>query len=139
MIRDKIRSHSPYRAGHNSPVRMEKMKGRIGTKHYDTEKADLIRIDPDGTQIFRKKTRLEFFRYNPAGETAQTRFQDLTPAESTELMPANTASRTATNSSKTVRFKPYALERIRHLALAEGLPVNQFLLMLVDRYEYNRR
>lgn len=115
------------------------MKGRIGTKHYDTEKADLIRIDPDGTQIFRKKTRLEFFRYNPAGETAQTRFQDLTPAESTELMPANTASRTATNSSNTVRFKPYDLERIRHLALAEGLPVNQFLLMLVDRYEYNRR
>lgn len=115
------------------------MKGRIGSKHYDTETAELIRTEPDGTQIYRKKTRLEFFRYNPAGETAAEKFQNLTPAESTELMPPNTASRTATNSSNTVRFKPYDLERIRRYALAEGLPVNQFLLMLVDQYEYNHR
>ena len=116
------------------------MKGRIGSKSYDTEKADLIRNNPDGTQIFRKRGRsTEFFRYNPAGETSISRFKDLTPAESSELMPPNTASRTATNKGNTVRFKPYDLERIRHLALAEGLPVNQFLVMLVDQYAYNHR
>ena len=115
------------------------MKGRIGTKHYDTEKADLIQVCPDGTEIYRKKARnVEYFRYDPAGRTAQERFHDLGPAESMQLLPPNTASQAATNKGNTVRFKPYDLERIRRHALAEGMPVNQFLLMLVEQYEQSR-
>ena len=116
------------------------MRGAVGSKHYDTEKSELIRTDPDGTQIFRKRTRpTDFFRYNPAGETARQRFQDLTPEEALILIPENTASQRSSSNSNTVRFKPYDLERIRILATEQGMPINRFLIMLVDQYEQDRK
>ena len=116
------------------------MRGVVGTKHYDTEKSELIQVRPDGTEIYRKRTRpTDFFRFNPAGETAKERFQDLAPEEALELIPPNTASQRATANSNTIRFRPHDLQRIREHATRRGMTMNNFLVMLVDQYENSQR
>lgn len=116
------------------------MRGVVGSKHYDTEKSELIKTDADGLQIYRKRTRpTDFFRFDPKGRTAREKFQDLTPEEALELIPENTASRTATANSNTVRFRPYDLQRIREHATRRGMTINNFLVMLVDQYEDSQR
>lgn len=116
------------------------MRGRVENRTYDTETAVLIKTLPDGTEIYKKKGRAPgFFRYNPAGETDAKRFRDLTPAEAVKYLPLNTENRAATNNSNTVRFKPHDLDRIRVHAACCGLPINQFLMMLVNQYEQEKK
>ena len=44
------------------------MKGRVGTKNYDTDKSELIGTEPDGIQVYRKKGRSTLmYLYNPQG------------------------------------------------------------------------
>ena len=112
------------------------MKGRIGTKHYDTDKATLIETLPDGIQVYRKKGRsTEFFLYNPQGSVAREKFFDLPEEQALKLLPENIKSKRATNKSNQIQFTPYDLERIRRHALANGMPMNRFILSLVDEYE----
>ena len=112
------------------------MKGRIGTKHYDTDKATLIETLPDGIQVYRKKGRsTEFFLYNPQGSVAREKFFDLPAEQAIKYLPKNTASKRATNKSYKIQLTPYEHERISRLALANGMPMNRFILSLVDEYE----
>ena len=116
------------------------MRGVVGTKHYDTEKSELIKTDADGLQIYRKRTRpTDFFRFDPNGRTAREKFRDLTPEEALELIPENTASQMASNNSNTIRFRPYDLQRIREHATKCGMTMNNFLIMLVGQYEDSQK
>lgn len=112
------------------------MKKRIGTKIYDTDKADLIKTLPDGVQIYRKSAGMrEFFRYDPNAKAPRNMFRDLPSDQAVEYLPTEERDRRTTNVSPTVRFSAYDLDRIRKLATKNGMPVNRFLLMLVDEYE----
>jgi len=112
------------------------MIGRVGTKSYDTDKATLIDTLPDGIQVYRKKGRsTEFYLYNPNGSTAKERFFDLPPEDALKYIPENTKSKNAPRGSSQIQFRPYDLERIRNLALKNGMAMNNFVMMLVDEYE----
>lgn len=114
------------------------MKGRVGTKNYDTEKSELIETRDDGIQVYRKKGRSaghDYFFYNPQGKTAKEKFFDLSPEEVINYIPENTKSKKPDRKASRMRFSPYDLERIRTLALLEGMPMNRFVMMLVDEYE----
>lgn len=116
------------------------MRGRVGTKEYDTEKADLIETLPDGIQVYRKKSvAKEFFLYNPAGTVARERFFQLPHDQAMKYIPENTKSRITSRNGNTLRFSPYDLERIRQHAVRLGMPANRFVLMLVDRYEQEQK
>lgn len=115
------------------------MRKRVGTKLYDTETAILVDTTPEGIQVYRKKTSPQFFLYNPSGKTAKEMFFELPVEETLKYIKPNPKSRTASNNSNTVRFKPYDLERIRVFALKAGMSINNFLLMLVDEYERHNK
>ena len=111
------------------------MKGRIGTKHYDTDKAELIETLEDGVQVYRKKGRsTEFYLYNPSGTTAKEKFFDL-PAEDAAKYMTSSDDTKVYKSGASVRFSNYNLSRIRYHAMQNGMSMPQFLLMLVDEYE----
>ena len=111
-------------------------KGRIGTKHYDTDKATLIDTLSDGVQVYRKKGRsTEYFLYNPAGTVAREKFFDLPEEQAKKYMPEVNCSRRATNSGQTVRFRPYDFQRIKKLSANCGMTMNNFIVMLLDEYE----
>jgi len=111
------------------------MKGRVGTKNYDTDKAELIDTLPDGIQVYRKKGRSTlFYLYNPQGKTAKEKFFELPPEDAIRYLPENTKSKKI-EFSNTIRFRPYDLERIRRLSLSHGMQMNNFVMMLVDKYE----
>ena len=113
------------------------MKGRIGTKHYDTDKATLIDTLPDGIQVYRKKGRsTEFFLYNPQGSVAREKFFDL-PAEHAEkyMSVPDDADRKVYRSGVNIQFSKYDRDRIKRLATMRGMSMPQFLLSLVDEYE----
>lgn len=114
------------------------MKGRIGTKHYDTDKATLIETLPDGIQVYRKKGRsTEFFLYNPQGSVAREKFFDL-PAEQAEKYIDNPVNDTMVyKSSANIRFSQSEKYRINKHAASCGQSARDFLLSLVDEYERN--
>ena len=115
------------------------MKGRIGTKHYDTDKATLIDTLDDGVQVYRKTGRsTEFYLYNPSGTTAKTRFFDL-PAEQAVQYLSESDDKRVYKSGASVRFSNYELSRIQRYATMNGLSMAAFLLMLVDEYERNHK
>lgn len=113
------------------------MKGRVGTKNYNTETAVHIGTLIDGTKVYRKKSRPnEVFLYKPQGKTAKERFIDLPPEEALKYIPENKLSKSAPrNGSSRIQFRPYDHERIRRLALSKGMAMNNFVMMLVDKYE----
>ncbi len=114
------------------------MKGQIGTKHYNTETAELIKTLPNGFRIYRKRGRSnsECFLYNPNGKTVKESFFPLSPADSEKYLPALDETDTGVyRSGASVRFSNYDRDRIKRLALLEGMSMASFLLMLVDRYE----
>ena len=117
------------------------MKGRIGTKTYDTDKAELIDTLPDGVQVYRKKGRsTEFFLYNPSGTTARTRFFDLPAADAEKYMTVSPdESRIVYKSGVYVQFSKYDRDRIKRLANLQGMSMSKFILMLVDEYERNSK
>ena len=116
------------------------MKGRVGSKHYDTDKATLIDTLLNGMQIYRKRGRSsEFFMYNPEGSTAKEKFFDLLPEQVEKYIPENTKSKVSISNSNTIRFTPYDIERIRQHAFRNGMPMSKFLLMLVDEYERQQK
>lgn len=112
------------------------MRKRIGTKHYDTEKATLVDTLPDGIQVYRKTGRsTECYYYNPNGNTAREKFIDLSEEEAEKYMPEVNYSYASTNSGNTVRFRPYDFQRIKRYAKESNMAMNNFLIMLVDEYE----
>ena len=112
------------------------MRKRIGTKMYDTDTAVLVDTLDDGVQVYRKTGRSqEMFVYNPNGKTGKEMFFDLPTDQAIKYIPENTKSKRATVNSNTIRFKPYDIERIRQLAFYNGMPMNNFVMMLVDEYE----
>ena len=112
------------------------MKARVGTKNYDTNKSELIDTLPDGIQVYRKKGRSTmFYIYNPQGRTAKEKFFDLPPEQAIQYVSENKQSRMASKNSNTIRLTPYEHERVKTLALKQGMPMNRFVMMLVDKYE----
>lgn len=112
------------------------MKKRIGSKTYDTDKADLIETRQDGVQIFRKKAGMrEFFLFDPNAKTTREMFRDLPADQAAEYLPKEERSRMVRGSNSLVRFSDYDMERIRSFAAENGLSISKFLLMLVDEYE----
>ena len=113
------------------------MKGRIGTKHYDTDKATLIETLPDGIQVYRKKGRsTEFFLYNPQGTVAREKFFDLPAEQAVKYMTVTEDSeRKVYRSGVNIQFSRYDRDRIKRLANMRGMSMPQFLLSLVDEYE----
>lgn len=111
------------------------MKKRVGTRLYDTEKSDLIDTLPNGVKVYRKKNSPLFYFYDETAPNKHEMFRDLTPEQAEKYIPANTKSKTTTNSSNTIRFSPYNLERIRQHAVRLGIPASKFVMMLVDEYE----
>lgn len=112
------------------------MKGRIGTKHYDTEKAVLIETLPDGVQVYKKKNSPQFFIYNPAGTVARERFFELPPEQTRQYLDIPLyQDRTVRNTGKGIKFSDYNIARIKQLATTQGMSMAQFILMLVDEYE----
>lgn len=113
------------------------MKGRIGTKHYDTEKATLIETKPDGIQVYRKKGRsTEFFLYNPNGKVAREKFFDLSPDDAEKYMDkTDIADKKVYRSGVNIQFSQYDKNRIMRHASKQGMSMPQFLLSLVDEYE----
>ena len=115
------------------------MKGRIGTKHYDTEKATLIETLPDGVQVYRKKGRsTEFFLYNPSGTVAREKFFDLPAEQALKYMDVSEDKRVY-QSGASVRFSNYNLSRIKRHATQNNMSMAAFILMLVDRYEQEQK
>ena len=110
--------------------------GRPKMKTYDTRRAELIETRPDGIQVYRRKGRgTGFFLYNPEGTTPREQFFELPNEEAMKYIPENTQSRMATTNSNTIRFTPHEHERIKTLAFKQGMPMNRFVMMLVDKYE----
>lgn len=112
-------------------------KGRIGTKHYDTDKADLIETLDDGVQVYRKKGRsTEFFLYNPQGTVAREKFFDLPPEQAEKYMNiAEDSDRKVYRSGVNIQFSKYDRDRIKRLANMRGMSMPAFILSLVDEYE----
>lgn len=115
------------------------MKGRIGTKHYDTDKATLIDTLSDGIQVYRKKGRsTEFFLFNPQGTVAREKFFDLPPEQSEKYMDkTDIADKKVYRSGVNIQFSQYDKNRIMRHASKRGMSMPQFLLSLVDDYEKN--
>ena len=114
------------------------MKAQIGSKHYNTETADLLETLPNGFQVYRKRGRSnsECFLFYPKGKTPKECFFPLSPEDSARYLSApDEADRNVYKSGATIRFSAYDRDRIKRLALMEGMSMAQFLLMLVDRYE----
>ena len=112
------------------------MKGRIGTKHYDTEKSILIETKENGMQVYQKKGRsLEYYIYNPSGNTTKEKFLDISYEEIVKYIPVNKKSKAPDRTASRIRFTPYDLERIKTLAIKNKMPMNKFIIMLVDEYE----
>ena len=110
--------------------------GRPKMKTYDTRRAELIETRPDGIQVYRRKGRgTGFFLYNPTGATPREQFFELPNEEAMKYIPENTKSKSAPHGSSQIQFVPYDLERIRTLAFKQGMPMNRFVMMLVDKYE----
>ena len=110
------------------------MKGRVGTKNYDTDKAELIDTLPDGIQVYRKKGRsTEFYLYNSQGRTAKEKFFDLPHEQAIKYLPENNKSKK--KYGREISLSEYDAERIRQLAYKNGMQVTRFILMLVDKYE----
>ena len=47
----------------------------------------------------------------------------------------NTKSKMSSNLGCTIRLTPYEHERVKTLALKNNMPMNRFVMMLVDKYE----
>lgn len=112
------------------------MKGRIGTKHYDTDTAELLQVLPNGFYVYRKKGRSdsECFLFNPRGQTAKECFFPLSPKDSERYLKTKTEA-----GSASVKMSMAQRDRIKRLALLEGKSMTQFILMLVDRYEKEQK
>ena len=117
------------------------MKGRIGTKHYDTDKAELIETLADGVQVYRKKGRsTEYYLYNPSGTTAKEKFFDLPAEDAAKYMTVDSdASKKVYRSNYQITLSKYDRDRIMYHAMQNGMSMPQFLLMLVDEYERNHK
>lgn len=115
------------------------MKGRIGTKHYDTDKAELIETLSDGVQVYRKKGRsTEFFLYNPTGTVSREKFFDLPPEQSIKYMDkTDITDKKVYRSGVNIQFSQFDKNRIMRLAMRNGMSMPQFILSLVDDYEKN--
>ena len=112
------------------------MKRRIGSKNYDTDRAELIDTLPDGIQVYRKKGRSrEFYLYNPNGKIAREMFFDLPPEEAEKYLPQGELSKRVAGNNYHIAISEYDRNRIMRLANRLGLPMTKFLLMLVDEYE----
>ena len=111
-------------------------KGRIGTKHYDTDKATLIDTLDDGVQVYRKTGRsTEFYLYNPSGTTAKTRFFDLPAEQAVQYLDEDVTDKKVYRSGVNIQFSQHDKNRIMRLATLNGMSMPAFLLMLVDEYE----
>lgn len=112
------------------------MKGQIGTKHYDTDTAELLQVLPNGFMVYRKKGRSdgECFLFNPRGTTAKECFFPLSPKDSERYLKKPDEAERSKSGTK-IEFQKYDRDRIKRLALLEGKSMTQFILMLVDRYE----
>lgn len=114
------------------------MKGQIGTKHYDTDTAELLQVLPNGFYVYRKKGRSdgECFLFNPRGQTAKECFFPLSPKDSERyLKKPDETEKGNYRSGAGIQLSRYDRDRIKRLALLEGKSMTQFILMLVDRYE----
>ena len=109
------------------------MKGRVGSKVYDTDTAELLQVLPNGFMVYRKKGRSdgECFLYNPRGQTAKECFFPLSPKDSERYL----TEKEDVVGGATIRMSVSQRDRIKRLALLEGKSMTQFILMLVDRYE----
>ena len=114
------------------------MRKRIGTKVYDTDKAELIETLPDGIQVYRKKNSPQFFLYNPNGDNKHEMFFELPPEDAEKYLTMTSDKKRVKASGATVLFSPYDRDRIKHLATKNGMSMSQFLLMLVDEYEHRQ-
>ena len=112
------------------------MKKRIGTKIYDTDKADLIETTADGKQIYRKTGRSqEIFLFDPEGQNKHEMFRDLSEEEAEKYRLPEDLSTNVYRSSAKVDFSKAEIARLKSLAYGQNLSIRQFLLMLVDEYE----
>ena len=119
-------------------LKVNDMKGQIGSKHYDTETAELIKTLPNGFIIYRKRGRSnsECFLYNPRGKTVKESFFPLSPEDSEKYLPIpDETDKSVYKSGSSVRLSNYDRDRIKRLALRNGMSMAQFILMLVDEYE----
>ena len=112
------------------------MKGQIGTKHYDTDTAELLQALPNGFYVYRKRggSNGSCFLYNPRGQTAKECFFPLSPEDSARYLKKPDEAERSKSGTK-IEFQKYDRDRIKRLALLEGKSMTQFILMLVDRYE----
>ena len=118
------------------------MKGQIGSKHYNTETADLVDTLPNGFLVYRKKGRssTECFLYNPRGKTVKECFFPLSPKDCEKYLPVpDETDRGIYKSGSSVRLSNYDRDRIKRLANLERKTMTQFILMLVDRYEAEKK
>ena len=114
------------------------MKGQIGSKHYDTETAELIKTLPNGFIIYRKRGRSnsECFLYNPQGKTIKESFFPLSPEDSARYLPVpDEKDRAVYRSGASIQLSSYDRDRIKMLATSQGMSMASFILMLVDHYE----
>lgn len=114
------------------------MKGQIGSKHYDTETADLMDTLPNGFMVYRKRGRSygECFLYNPKGKTVKECFFPLSPADSERYMtPLDETDKSNYRSGAGIQLSRYDRDRIKRHALRERMSMAQFIIMLVDKYE----
>lgn len=111
------------------------MRKRIGTKIYDTEKAELIDTLPDGIQVYRKTGRSsEVFLYNPNGKNKHEMFFDLPEEQAAKYTQVKTGSGVY-RSNRKVEFSPDDINRLKSHAYSQGMSIRQYIMMLVDRYE----
>ena len=114
------------------------MKGRIGNKRYDTEKAELIETRPNGTEVYRKTGRTtSFVVYDKNGKTNSERFQDVPGEEALKYLPKKAEKKFVNNN--TIRFTPHDMNRIRRHSVSLDMPMGKFLVMLVDEYEQRKK
>lgn len=113
------------------------MKKRVGTKLYDTEKADLIHTLPDGKQIYYKRSSSSYFQYDPEAKNKYEMFRDIPPEETGQYasMTAAPESDKVFGSSSTLKFSGNERNRIHRLATANGMSMKSFIMLLVDEYE----
>lgn len=116
------------------------MKGQIGSKHYNTETADLVDTLPNGFMVYRKKGRscTECFLFNPRGKTVKECFFPLSPKDCEKYLPEPDATDKGNyRSGSGIQISRYDRDRIKRLANLERKTMAQFILMLVDEYEKN--
>ena len=128
------------------------MKGRIGTKNYNTDTSDKVCNTPRGVLYHKRSRSQEFFLFKSDGATTRERFIDVTWPEANdlvkqygsreqhiELFTIVGASKTASSTGHRTRVNldDYHYIKATRNASRLGISVGDYIRRLIDKDDAN--